>query len=61
MAIILGSKNLTLNDFIEVVRNRKEVKLSEEAKARINKANENIKKIVLKEEKVYGVNTGLEN
>src|SRR5690554_6700338 len=58
MAIILGSKNLTLNDFIEVVRNRKEVKLSEEAKARINKANENIKKIVLKEEKVYGVNTG---
>lgn len=58
MAIILGSKNLTLDDFIKVVRENEEVILSEEAKQRIIKANDDIKKILCKKRKVYGVNTG---
>lgn len=58
MAIILGDKKLTLEDFMEVVRGKAEVRLSENTKKIINEANKSIKCIVATSKKVYGVNTG---
>jgi histidine ammonia-lyase len=58
MAIILGNKNLTLEEFIRVSRGKEKVDLSEDVKFKINEANANIKSIVSSDRLVYGVNTG---
>lgn len=50
--------NLTLEEFIRVVRGGEQVELSEAARRRIEKARAVIEKIVEGNEAVYGVNTG---
>lgn len=57
MHVVIG-EFLKLDDFMRVARFGALVSLSEEAKMRINKANLNIKEILKKDKKVYGVNTG---
>ncbi len=58
MTVIIDGNHLTLDDFIEVVRYRKKVYLSDEAKSKIKKSRTIIDEIVNKEKIVYGVNTG---
>ncbi|MGD9605609.1 MAG: histidine ammonia-lyase [Bacilli bacterium] len=57
MVIITGN-DLSLIDFMKVVRENEQVSLSEDAIVRINKSNQWIKSIVAKNETVYGINTG---
>ena len=58
MAIVIGEKSLTLDDFIKVVRYKEFVDIDKETIKRIAESNYNIKNIVNKSKKVYGVNTG---
>jgi histidine ammonia-lyase len=54
----LNGNGLTLDTFIRVARNKEEVTISQEQQARVNEANEYVKKVVESEQPVYGINTG---
>lgn len=58
MAVILDGNQLTLHDYMRVVRDKEQVKISDEAIARIHRSRRIIDTIVANEETVYGVNTG---
>lgn len=55
---VLIKDNLTIEDFINVVRYKAKVELSTEAIFKIKKANDKIKNIIKSNDIIYGVNTG---
>src|SRR3990167_6881322 len=56
--IILNGENLTLDLFIQGVRGRKQVMLSEEAEIKIIKARETVEKALKEKRVIYGLTTG---
>jgi len=56
---VLGSKPLTLQDFVDVVSARTQVKISPEARARIAHSNAVVLKHVESPNSYYGINTGV--
>ncbi|QVK17290.1 histidine ammonia-lyase [Mycoplasmatota bacterium] len=58
MTVVLDGNHLNLDEFIQVVRFKKSVELSEDAIGKIKKSRTIIDKIVDQEKVVYGVNTG---
>src|SRR3989304_4603817 len=56
--IILNGENLTLDLFIQGVRGRKQVMLSEEAEIKIIKAREAVEKALKEKRVIYGLTTG---
>ena len=58
MEVIIGNKNLTLDEFVEVARNNAKVVLSDEAVEKINKSRKVVDSFVENEDVIYGITTG---
>ena len=58
MEVIIGNKDLTLEEFVAVARNNAKVVLSDEAIEKINKSREVVNTFVENEDAIYGVTTG---
>ena len=56
--IILNGENLSLDQFIQGVRGKKRVMLSEEAELKVIKARETIEKALKGKRVIYGLTTG---
>ncbi len=56
--MIYGIDVFTINDVMEILANPKKAKLNKEAKNKILKSQENVRKIVSSDRTVYGINTG---
>lgn len=56
--LVLDGQSLTLDDFISVTRGGRKVKLSDESKKKIEKAEAFVKKVVSEKRVVYGLTTG---
>lgn len=56
--INIDGRSLSLDQFIEVTRNNKEIKLTEDAKEKINKSRAYVDKLVAEDRVVYGITTG---
>lgn len=56
--IEIDGRSLTLEKFIEVTRGKKEIRLTEDAKEKINKSRAYVDQLVEEERVVYGITTG---
>ncbi len=56
--IVIDGKTLTIHDIVQVARRDTRVVISAEARSRINESRRVLKKIVEKDQVIYGVNTG---
>ena len=56
--IILNGENLSLNQFIQGVRRKKQVMLSEEAELKVIKARETVENALKGKRVIYGLTTG---
>ncbi len=56
--IEIDGRSLDLDQFIEVTRHNKEIRLTEEAKEKVNKSREYVDMLVEEERVVYGITTG---
>ena len=56
--IVLNGENLSLNQFIQGVRYRKQVMLSEEAEIKVIKARETVQRALNSKRVIYGLTTG---
>ncbi|HHT9123833.1 MAG TPA: aromatic amino acid lyase, partial [Candidatus Wunengus sp. YC63] len=56
--IVLNGENLSLDQFIQGVREKKQVMLSEEAEIKVIKARETIEKALKGKRVIYGLTTG---
>ena len=54
----IGSKEITLQNFYDVVYNNLQIKISENAKIRLKETREFINFVQLNNHKVYGITTG---
>jgi histidine ammonia-lyase len=54
----IDGEKLTIEDVVEVARNKANVVLTEEAKARVRKSREVLERLVVEGQVIYGVNTG---
>ena len=58
MEVIIGNKNLTLDEFVAVARHNAKVVLSDEAVEKINKSRKVVDTFVENEDVIYGITTG---
>ena len=58
--IILNGENLSLNQFIQGVMERKQVMLSEEAEIKVIKARETVQRALNSKRVIYGLTTGFD-
>ena len=56
--ITIGSENLTLEQLVDICRNRAIIEISEEAKERVRKSRKIVDDIVENEKVIYGITTG---
>src|SRR3990172_3335053 len=56
--IVLNGESLSLNQFIQGVRERKQVMLSEEAEIKVIKARETVQRALNSKRVIYGLTTG---
>ncbi|WP_459129034.1 histidine ammonia-lyase [Guggenheimella bovis] len=56
--LLIGKRPLTIEDVVNVARNKVRVEISEEAKARIKESSDLVEKFVEEERVIYGITTG---
>ncbi len=59
MSLVIDGHSLTIEDVVDVARNRKRVEIHAEAKERIVECRELLEKKIAEKETLYGVNTGI--